>query len=658
MKIIFTFLLSFVLIFSAENEEINRLKLSLKSSDQDSNKVLIFRDLAFEFASSNPIVATYYADSCINLSKKIKSIKGEAAAYNAYGIINFSQSSYPKALEYYFRALKLNESINYSKGIASNYGNIGNAYYQQNNYEMSLSYHNKALDINEKINNQNGISNNLSNIGLVYFSKQLYIEALKYYQRSLKINKSMNNQSGIASNLNNIGLVYSNSKDYKKSIDNYNLTLLIFEKLGDKSNIANTLSNIGNIYLKLNNINKSEEFLTRSIKLSREIGAKNILKTTLYDMHILNEIKGNHKEALINLREHFAIRDSIYNIESNLKMTQLDFRYKEDKKDKEIQLLKLSDDNQKVELKNKSLTIYFSIAGIILISLLTFFIFTRFQIKKKSNVELENKNNQIEKQNIEVNEKNEEILSSIRYAEKIQNAILPFESTIKASINNFFILFKPKDIISGDFYWFNETKDKIYLAAVDCTGHGVPGSMLSMIGAMILNEAIQLGNYKVNEIMDYLNNTFNFALSNSNLDLETSELRDGMDICLISINKSDNQVDFCGANRPLYYVSNNELNEKKGTRKSIGGKSRNTNEFESHTISITNKTFFYLTTDGYADQSNEFGKKLSTKKLKQILLSINNLDLSSQKEALINQFKEHKLNTEQRDDVTIVGFEL
>ncbi len=468
-------------------------------------------------------------------------------------------------------------------------------------------------------------------------------------------------------------------KEYIKSIECYNKSLAISTKLNNNVNIANSLESIGNIYLQLKVYDKSYDYLIKSIKISREIGAKNILKTALYDLHIVNENRGKYNESLNNLKEFYLIRDSIYNFESNLKMAQLDFKYKEDKKDKEIEFFKMSDDKQKADLKAKSLTIYFSIGGFVLVSLLAFFIFTRFQIKKKSNIELESKNAQIEDQNIELlalnedmleqkrivelahyqlSEKNEEVLSSIRYAQKIQIAILPFESTIKKHINEFFIIFKPKDIISGDFYWYNETNDQIYLAVADCTGHGVPGSMLSMIGAMIMNEAIQKEIYTLNGILNYLNNTFNNALSNSNSELETSDLRDGMDVCLISIDKITKKVSFSGANRPLYYITDGQIKEIKGTRKSIGGKIRNQNEFEVFDIEFSNNSYFYLSSDGYADQGNEYSKKLSTKILKEEILKIHQQDLNNQKEHLINLFEEHKSNAEQRDDVTLIGIKL
>lgn len=669
MKFTFLILILFANVLLAQNTSIDALKGQLNQKQDDSSRALVYRDLAFELAGTNPKEAFSYADECLKLSLKINWQKGIATAYNAKGVINFTQANYTKALENYLQSLSINEAIGNKKGIASNLGNIGNTYYQQNNIAKAEEYHRKALEINKVIDNKVGMANNLSNLGLVKFSAKDYAGSLDYYNKSAKLNLEIGNKSGYATNLNNIGLTYSKMQNLTKAIEYYTKTIKLFAELSDSANFANTANNIGEIYLNLGKLNLAESYFMKSLVTSTNIGAKSLQRNAHLNLFAHYAKSNKFKEALFHQTEYFKIRDSISNFESNLRMATLDFQYKEVQKDKEIL-------EQKTEINQKNTVIIATIIGIILLSLLVFFIYTRFQIKKKSNIILEEKNNEIESQNIELitlnedlleqkriveatyerlEEKNNEILSSIRYAEKIQKVMLPFAHHFEENTKNYFILYLPKDIISGDFYWYNIVGNYRYFAVGDCTGHGVPGSMLSMIGSMILHESIQRGHLSTNEIMEYLDYTFTSAMS---LTKDKSDsLRDGMDICLIRHDITTNQVEFCGAGRPLYYIQKGELKEIKGNNLAIGGIKRKEVLFESHTILLQGGEKFYLTSDGYADQSDEYRKKLGTKRLKELIVEIQSKDFNAQMLELKSALEIHKGETEQRDDVSIIGIE-
>lgn len=248
-----------------------------------------------------------------------------------------------------------------------------------------------------------------------------------------------------------------------------------------------------------------------------------------------------------------------------------------------------------------------------------------------------------------------DIKDSINYASKIQNAMLPDEALLKASFAESFILFKPKDTLSGDFYWFKKEQDTFYIAAADCTGHGIPGALMSMIGMEKLNSAI-LHTAEPNDILNQLNKNIEIALC---LSTQHEHSNDGMDIGLCSININTNQLKFAGANRPLWIVrkGQKQVEEIKGTKKAIGG---NTNisspGFENHTIAINKGDCFYLFSDGYVDQfGGKSGKKIMTKKFKEILIDIQNKSMTDQ-EIHLNQFIENwKSSTEQVDDVLVIG---
>ncbi|MDC1068929.1 SpoIIE family protein phosphatase, partial [Candidatus Kapabacteria bacterium] len=266
---------------------------------------------------------------------------------------------------------------------------------------------------------------------------------------------------------------------------------------------------------------------------------------------------------------------------------------------------------------------------------------------------------QLEETHYELIEKNEEVLASIRYAQTIQSAMLPSFKSLQENIKNFFLIFKPKDIVSGDFYWFKKLDDGFLLAVADCTGHGVPGSMISMMGSSILDEAVlSQGLRDTGRILTYLNSKMIEGLNKRD---SSSENRDGMDICLIRIIYSDTSevgLQFSGAKRPLYLLNDSELNTIRGDRNSIAGEKHLDTDFDFSTNKSLLKagSKLFLTSDGFVDQMGEEGKKYGTKRLKQ-LLGVNR-SFDNIQEELEAEFTSHIGLEDQRDDVTILGIEV
>jgi len=280
------------------------------------------------------------------------------------------------------------------------------------------------------------------------------------------------------------------------------------------------------------------------------------------------------------------------------------------------------------------------------------------EIEKKLLLENQNKllEEQVKQRTIELSHKNQEITDSIQYASRIQKALLVNTSDVEQGIVNQFILFKPKDIVSGDFYFYATHKHYVFLAAADCTGHGVPGSLMSMIGHEKLKLAIANSD-QPGEILTYLNNSIKDALKQNN---ELEATRDGMDIALVRIDFSKNEVVYSGANRPIWLIRNinAEIEEIKATKKAIGGFTDTNQYFEQHVISLNNDDSFYLFSDGYADQFGQNGKKLMTKKFKEILLSISSLGMNEQKKYLDDFIENWRSGIEQIDDILVIGVKL
>jgi serine phosphatase RsbU (regulator of sigma subunit) len=271
---------------------------------------------------------------------------------------------------------------------------------------------------------------------------------------------------------------------------------------------------------------------------------------------------------------------------------------------------------------------------------------------KEQSLELESKSKELET-------KNHDVRDSINYAKRIQYAVLPQEETIYRSIPLSFIFYKPKDIVSGDFFWFHEiNKEEYLLVCADCTGHGVPGAFMTVIGSSLLNQTV-IDNkiYEPAKILQEVDKLINFTLKQQK-DHDIS-VQDGMDLTLIKVNKLKKEIVITSAKRPFVFIRNKELKETRGSKHSLGGMRSGEKEFEEHTINYLEDDLLYLFTDGYADQfGGEKAKKFSSKRLRELFLDIHRLPMSEQKEKVTKTTSDWQGNLEQIDDMLVIGIKL
>lgn len=284
--------------------------------------------------------------------------------------------------------------------------------------------------------------------------------------------------------------------------------------------------------------------------------------------------------------------------------------------------------------------------------------------KKRLHDELSFAFQEVSRQRDSIEEKNRQIVDSIQYARRIQKAILPQPALLDHYLKNYFLIFQPKDIVSGDFFWMyvrpGRSTPQIFVAVADCTGHGVPGAFMSMIGTTLLNQII--GDEGILEPAQILNRLHIGVQKILNQNEQDSETQDGMEICLCKI--EGYSVTFAGANRPLYLVnqtatSDLKVEEIKGDRKPIGGRELNIPRvFTNCEISVGDGTRLFLTTDGYADQAGPGRSRIGTKQLKKFLMETTHLTLADQKSKLVSDLAHYQDGEPQRDDITILGLEL
>ena len=630
-----------------------------------------------------------YIDTTMLLAKEINYYELIVRSYHNYGTYFYYHQQYDSAIYNYQKALDLAfKKFNDTITIGKLYNNIASCFNLSGNYKQSLTYYLKSLKLNEIIKDNEGITMANGNIGVVYFYMKNYKEAEKYFTDGLKMALKINNKYQMSAITMNLGAVYKDTKQFEKAQVEFKKSYEIKKEIGDKNGQGMILVNLGELYSDMGdlvnaliNFKKAEDIAIEIKNYQIELYSYNcqanvyskkndiVNASKKYESAISIAKKLNLKPDLIEIYKSYAkansnagkfekafkyhelfstLKDSVFTSENAKSMAEMSSKYDSEKKQSQIELLNKDKEKQEAlsaaESKKQKIIIGSVTAGLLLVLVLTLFIFRSNRQKQKANVEIT-----LQKEIIE--ERNREVRDSITYAKRIQTAILPSDKLVKEFLSDSFILFKPKDIVSGDFYWMEKIGDKIFYAVVDCTGHGVPGAMVSVVGHNALNRTIkEFGLIEPAAILDKLT-----ELVEETFEKSESDVKDGMDISLCCLDQKNNQLKWAGANNPIWIQSKGEIQEIKADKQPIG-KFDYRKPFTGHTIQLEKGDIIYIFTDGYADQfGGASGKKFKYQQLKSILLTIQNMKMDEQKEMLTNTFESWKAMLDQVDDVCILG---
>ncbi|MDP1800377.1 MAG: tetratricopeptide repeat protein [Bacteroidota bacterium] len=597
-----------------------------------------------------------YFQKAIDYSRSMKDSVIMAKSYNNMALYHKNLGEYEEALKYNFLALRIKELTKKAKSSISSFENIGNIYLAIKDYKKAKEYYVKGLRVAMDIHSEDAIASVYSKIGLVFYEVNDLDSAEWYYTKAKITFEKNNDEPALGIIYNNLGNLYKDREDNVKAKDYIERSLEIDRKRNNRKGITSSLSNLGLVYGKLKDYRNAERVLKEAITLSYDINYLQGVKDASIILSKIYTLQNKFELALNYYIKHTEIKDSLLS-ENNLKnLNELETKYDTEKKEREILKLSYEQKLGESELKqqkeaSQKRSIYF-IFGISFVLIIAVLLTIGFIQKRKNNISLSQQKHLLE-------EKNKEITDSITYAKRLQQAILPPAHFIDAFLPDNFVFYKPKDIVAGDFYWMHASDELIHIAAADSTGHGVPGAMVSIVCSNAMDKAVK--EFRLTDPGKILDKTTDLVLET--FAKSGDEIKDGMDISLLCIDKQAKKIFWSGANNPLWFIlpgngSPIELTQIKADKQPIG-KSDNRKPFTTQVIDYKAGTIFYLITDGYADQfGGPKGKKFKYKQLEELLLQVHQQPLDKQLIKLDEEFIKWKGNLEQVDDVTVMAIKI
>ena len=572
------------------------------------------------------------------------------------------------------------KQANNSQQAAFYLNKIAFIYWEFGNPKEAINYFLETIPLNEKVGNYNDIKAVYSNIALIYSDMDRLDLTLEYFYKSLEARRKLNNKGEVAAGLIDVAYIHTALNQSEKAIQLLEEALELSREVNNPRLILNSLKLLAQNYDNLGNKAKATEYGGMANAYEQQLATQQI--KTEYETKVVKSqaeaererMQRTQQELLMSLRElqSKAMQDSLNFVVLRKQDSLRKAEEEAQRKQTEIDLLNTDRMLKEAQLREREaqsrVQRIIILAGAIFVLVLiisSVAIYKNYTDKKKANELLNLQNIEIQQQRDQIQKQNENISKSINYAQGIQRALLPPQSNLQAIFPESFIFFRPRDVVSGDYYWFkelttgygsNEKTGKVAVSAIDCTGHGVPGAFLSMIGYNLLDDIVFRGIHKPGAILTELNNGIRRTLRQ-----DETDNRDGMDMALCVVDTKTNIVEFSGAKNPLVYVANNEVNRIRGDKESIGGGMDYRNdEFTTHVIKVESPTWFYMFSDGFIDQfGGPDGRKYMIKNFIDLLAGISILPPDQQREILKNTLKDW-LGTKypQVDDILVVGFKI
>jgi len=671
---LFIFLLS-TLFFGASAQElppqIDSLRQAFTQQKTDSIRLSAAFQLVGQTRGSYTYLALQYADSAKAIALRLENFPAVTQALSGKAMTHMQAGELEKGYAAGLAGIQLADSIGCLTCRSTALKILAKIEELQQNFTRSLAYVREALAIDRQLGSPETQAFALSTLANAHFYLQNFDSALFYQEESLRLRDSLGSPN-LAFSYNDVAAVYNAQGNIQKALSYYEKANELLSQGADAWVRSIALNNLGSTHRQLGNNQKALEYFNQALKISQEANSKGTLSTTYAQLAITYDSVGNYEKAYRALQQYNFWRDSVYNEEKTKELAQLQTNFEVAQRDKQNELLRKESALQESQIERQYLLIF---AALVAMGLMTALAFLQYRSRKKqklANQALSQKNEEIKQQkeeitmiadnltsaNAEISKKNQDITSSLNYAKRIQEAFLPNPADLRQHVPESFVFFKPRDIVSGDFYFFTEQDNLLFFGAIDCTGHGVPGAFMSIIGNDLLAEIVlRHGKTEPGEILSALNIEVRRVLRQG----ETQN-RDGMDVAFCAWNPETKQLKFAGAKNPLWMVVKSQEPELiKGSRYPIGGAQSEDATFPTHVREISEPTWVYLYSDGFQDQfGGSKGKKFMSKRFRKLLAEGSALSAEAQQtrleETLSVWLREGR--EEQVDDILVMGLQL
>ena len=596
----------------------------------------------------------YYRKS-LAINRELGRKPGEATALYCIGTVFENLSKYDSALKYYFDAQKISESIPDTRLIAYGKSSLASVYFTMKNYEKALEYYKDAAELFEESGNKYGSLKMYISLGQTAAEMDSTDQAIDYYDKALKISisiESLNDEAFISYAMAQL-LEYQG--DFDSARPKYEKAYRIYKETDSRDNIVLTLVALARLKNLSYDFRAAEKYLEEAEAAAKEINSVASGVDIYRELSMSYTGLKDFKKAFYYLNRYSELKDSLMNVEKQKQILELQTQYETEKKEKENEILRK--DRKILQTTRNSLII-----GALMLALIVIVIFRSLLIKKRDNRILKEQKEEINRQKEIVESQKTSITDSIRYARRIQSAMLTPDDSVNQYLSDAFVLYLPRDIVSGDFYWVRKLNDnKVVVCVADCTGHGVPGAFMSMLGMSLLNDIISVNNtliinnkFNPSDILNELRERVKNSLRQTG---KEGEARDGMDLSLCLLDREAGLLKYSGANNPVYIVTDGTLTELKATRNPIGIY-LNEISFTDHSLEIMPGSIVYMFSDGYSDQLGKEGSKFLSKNFKKLLSEISSGSLSEIREILYKKHLDWREGEEQVDDILILGFRI
>ena len=653
-RIISSFYIAFILAICSPTTVNGQSTDSLDMVKDDIDKY----DLLCKIASNSTDADSklHYSELAIKLAEKLNINPARSIVLKGFGYLDSGKLA--SALECFMKAANYYKADHNNIGLANTYLYIAETYNQQENRDNEKYYLKNAIEIFGKEKDTIRLASALQNLGYANYGIGQYDTALILFSATSEIFQKLGYLTQYAYCLGNSGLVYSRQSEFDKAEDYLLRAIDILTKKGDERGVTQYMIEYAGILQHKGEIKKAIACATLGFGSALKNGIKEYERDAAYRLANLYQVSGKYDSAYHYQSLFISANDSIKSFRNIQKMADQRTEFEVSIKQAEVDVLR----------KNKLIQLIV-IFGLVLILLLAIglILLYYYSLKRSQSLTaaLDERRILLEKQSTELKEQREElilqkeeIISSINYAQRMQSAILPPEAYITELLNENFILYKPKDIVSGDFYWIKQVKHYIILVSADCTGHGVPGAFMSMLGISHLNEIVQNREVtQANQILNELRKQIKNSLRQSG---NREGSRDGIDIALCVIDTRKNIMQYSGANNPIYIISNNNgesvFKEIKADPMPVGVHFSSDKSFTNHEIQLEIGDTFYIFSDGFVDQiGGNNNHRFTSEKFKKLLLDIHDQPMYEQKEILEETLKDWMGEHSQRDDILVIG---